>query len=226
MAIIFPGHWVDDGLTQYPCPSHAGWQQTVSGRCQAPFSRAQPWHSFCEAQQKHHTRTKHSKWFLTGYSEISKRIYYWGLRFCLLIGFCSLLVSGQTNIWCKKKREEGMEAGREGERDEEREGKSKREKGQERAWKTSCFVGGLKSVFQTSQCLGQKFIKQAVLLTYHKSRALCTWHLQFFLQIKVCALLHSKELLPSGPRAMPIKKGSKLTWERGMPHCQKEGGLL
>ena len=123
---------MDDGLTQYPCPSHAGWQQTFSGQRQAPFSRAQPWHSFCAAQQKHHKRTKHSKWFLTGYSEISKRIYYWGVRFCLLIGFCSLLFSGQTNIWCKKKREEGMEAGREGERDGERQrGESKRERARE-----------------------------------------------------------------------------------------------
>lgn len=85
-----------------------------------------------------------------------------------------------------------------------------RERAQERAWKISCFVGGLKSVFQTPQSLGQEFINQAVLLTSHKSRALCTRHLQFFFfffyQIKVFALRHSKELLPSGLQGHACKE--------------------
>ena len=120
---MFPAHRVDDKLIQYPRPSHVGWQQTPSHQCQAPFSRAQPWHSSCAAQQKHHKRTKHPEWFLTGYSELYKRIYYWGLRFCLLIGFCSLLFSGQTNTLCRRKRERGRGkggGGREGERERER----------------------------------------------------------------------------------------------------------
>lgn len=69
-------------------------------------------------------------------------------------------------------RDGGRERGRKGWGEIER-GKV-RESAQERAWKISCFVGGLKSVFQTLQSLGQKFINQAVLLTSHKSRALCT----------------------------------------------------
>lgn len=91
------------------CPSHTGWLQTLNCPCPGPFSSAQSWHSSWAARQKHHKRTKHSEWFLTGYSEIYKRIYYWGLGFCLLIDFCSLLFIGQ--IFCKRGR--GDERGRE-----------------------------------------------------------------------------------------------------------------
>ena len=104
-------------------------------------------------------------------------------------------------------RDGGRERGRKGWGEIERE--KVRERAQERAWKISCFVGGLKSVFQTFQSLGQKFINQAVLLTSHKSRALVYLTpaiFFFFNQIKVCALRHSKELLPSGLQGHACKE--------------------
>lgn len=165
------------------CPSHIGQQHSLNCPCQTSFSRAQSWHSSWAAQQKHHKRTKHPEWFLTGYSEIYKRIYYWGFGFCLLIDFGSIPFSGQMLcIW-----ERGKKRGREKRR--EREGE--RERMRQRV-KPLVLLESWKNVCQHFQSLVDWNLQTKLNCSHPTSAQPCVLDTCNFLYIKVRALLHLK----------------------------------
>lgn len=123
--------------------------------------------------------------------------------------------------WRQGEREKGM--GR------DREGKSERESARE-SLENLLFCWRPEKCFPNFSKLGTEIYKPSCTAHIPQVQSPCVLDtcnfFFFFTRLKFVPFGIQKSSCHQASRAMPVKKGIKLTWQRGMPHCQKEGGLF